>query len=255
MGSGVWAVTMVKDEQDVVGPSVRHMLDQGVEQVIVADNGSTDRTPRILERLATTGPVQIVEDSDPAFRQSEKITTLTHMAGAQGASWIVPFDADEIWLTRDGRTLAQFLNAQAADIVEAELFDFLPKPWEWMAPWRNPLRRINHRRAAEQGPLQRKVAFRYHPGVVVTTGNHAVEGLTRKAGEHLVVRHYQWRTFRQFRRKARDGKQAIELNPDARPIDCAHWRQYGAMSTPRLLRRWAGLCTRENPVRDPYKGR
>jgi len=255
MDSGIWAVTMLRNEQDIVAQSIGHLVDQGIERMIVADNCSTDRTRHILEGLAATRPVQIVEDSDPAFRQSEKITRLVHMAGAEGARWIVPFDADEIWLTSDGRTLAQFLDAQTADIVEAEMFDFFPKPWEWLAPWRDPLRRINHRRAAEQGPNLRKVAFRYQPGVVVRTGNHGVEGLGRMADERLVVRHYQWRTFRQFRRKARDGKQAIEADPNARAIDCAHWREYGAMSTPRLLRRWAGLCTRENPVRDPYYGR
>lgn len=37
------AVTMVKNEQDIVGPIVEHMISQ-VDHVIVADNLSTDNT-------------------------------------------------------------------------------------------------------------------------------------------------------------------------------------------------------------------
>ena len=46
----VVAVTMVRDEEDVIRSTVAHMLDE-VDAVIVADNLSTDRTREILDDL------------------------------------------------------------------------------------------------------------------------------------------------------------------------------------------------------------
>lgn len=36
----VWGVSIVRDEVDVVGLTVRHLLDQGVSRILVADNCS-----------------------------------------------------------------------------------------------------------------------------------------------------------------------------------------------------------------------
>lgn len=36
----VWAVCVARDEADVIGATVSHLLDQGVDQVLVADNMS-----------------------------------------------------------------------------------------------------------------------------------------------------------------------------------------------------------------------
>jgi hypothetical protein len=40
----VIAVTMVKDEADVIGPVIANLFAQGVDHIIAADNLSTDRT-------------------------------------------------------------------------------------------------------------------------------------------------------------------------------------------------------------------
>lgn len=93
------AVCMARDEADVIGSTVAHMLAQ-VDAVIVADNLSTDRTREILDEMASAHPgrLVVVEDPDPAYRQSEKMTALALRARLDfGAEWIVPFDADEVW--------------------------------------------------------------------------------------------------------------------------------------------------------------
>ena len=86
------AVCMARDEADVIGSTVAHMLAQ-VDAVIVADNLSTDRTREILDQLAggSSGRLVVVEDPDPAYRQSEKMTALALRArldfGAKAIDW------------------------------------------------------------------------------------------------------------------------------------------------------------------------
>lgn len=84
---------MVRNEQDVIETVIRHLLAEGVDHVLVADNLSTDQTRAILDRLSEILPVTVIDDPEPAYRQSEKVTALARRAGEQGGTWIIPFDA------------------------------------------------------------------------------------------------------------------------------------------------------------------
>ena len=86
------AVTMVKNEQDIVGPIIEHMVGQ-VDHVIVADNMSTDDTRAILNDFGDS--ITVIDDLDPAYEQSKKMSALAQQALLLGAEWVVPFDADE----------------------------------------------------------------------------------------------------------------------------------------------------------------
>jgi hypothetical protein len=218
----VFAVTMVRDEEDIVAETVGRMVRQ-VDHVIVADNGSTDRTREILEGL----DVEVVDDPEVGYYQSQKMTGLAERARAQGADWVVPFDADEMWLAAEGR-IAALLDALPAEamVCEAALFDHVPTSLDGSGP---PVERMEWRRA-EQAPL-RKVAVRAREGLTIHQGNHsaAFEGdpfVLRVAGQ-LQVRHFPYRSPEQFIRKARNGAAAYAAT-DLPESTGAHWRQYGA---------------------------
>jgi len=113
------AVTMVRDEADIIETTVRHMLTQ-VDVVIVADNRSVDGTREIVEQL----PVHLLDDPERGYYQSEKMTRLAHMARVEhGADWVVPFDADEWWYSPHGRIGDVLEDITAWPIVTAELYD------------------------------------------------------------------------------------------------------------------------------------
>ena len=61
------AVTMVRDEADIIETTVRHMLTQ-VDVVIVADNRSVDGTREIVEQL----PVHLLDDPEQWAREVEE---------------------------------------------------------------------------------------------------------------------------------------------------------------------------------------
>ena len=107
---GVWAVGLVRNEADIVATTVTNLLAQGIERVIIADNLSDDETKPMLEDMARHHPITVLVDRLAAHYQAEKITLLAREAARAGASWVIPFDADEIWLATEGGTVAQWLS-------------------------------------------------------------------------------------------------------------------------------------------------
>jgi hypothetical protein len=218
----VFGICMARDEADIVATTVRHMLEQ-VDHVIVSDNNSTDGTREILAELDCT----IVDDPEVGYYQSRKMTELAVMAGELGATWVVPFDADEWWYAPFGDNLAQFI-AESADqwlCVKADLYDHVATGSDPDKP--DPIDRIGWRRR-DPAPLA-KVACRVRRDLVINQGNHSASydgGATERPG--LVIRHFPYRSPQQFVRKAINGAQAYaatDLPDDAG----AHWRQYGQL--------------------------
>ena len=91
------AITMVRDEADIIDWTLDHLLNQGIDHIIVADNLSVDETGWKLAALANTGRVTVLQDDEPGYYQDEKMTRLAHMAA-------IDFDADTAvaWIGGDG---------------------------------------------------------------------------------------------------------------------------------------------------------
>jgi hypothetical protein len=218
----VFAVSMVKDEADVVASTVAHMLGQ-VDHVIVADNGSTDGTRDILAEL----DVELIDDPDPAYYQANKMTVLARRASDAGADWVVPFDADEIWYCPHADTIAEYLAPIERQwlTVTADLYDHVATAED--PDELDPVRRIRWRRR-NPAPLP-KVAVRCRDDLAIHQGNHGASyagGTTSLDG--LVVRHFPYRSAEQFVSKARNGAAAYKAT--TLPVTVGqHWRQYGAL--------------------------
>lgn len=215
---------MVKDEADVIEGVLRHMADE-VDRIVVADNLSTDDSRKILDELAEQLPLTIVDDADPAYYQSAKMTRLAEYAAREhDATWIVPFDADELWVFKGDRISVE-LAASNADVVHADLFHHFPTAVdpEGDDPFRTIIWRQPH-----PAPLP-KVAFRWREGAVIEQGNHGVDlGTPVHIGGGLEVRHFPYRTVEQFTRKAVNGAAAYKATELPEHVG-AHWRGYGAL--------------------------
>ena len=217
-----FGLCLVRDAVDIIGPVVEHMLTQ-VDHVIVADNLSTDGTREVLDAL----PITVIDDPDPAYHQSTKTTALAMRAADLGATWVVPFDADELWYSPFGRIGDVLTGLGDYAVASAALYDHVPTALDPPDP--NPLTRMGWRRR-NPGSLP-KVAVRPLPGLTIHMGNHGCDyGPLRGetvAGQ-LVVRHFPYRSPDQFVDKALTGAAALAMTD--LPADAgAHWRQYAAL--------------------------
>lgn len=241
----LWATMMVRNEDDILGWTIAHLLNEGVDGILVADNLSTDETPDILQAFAEVDNVVIVQDEVVGYDQSEKMTSLAHQAAELGADWVLPCDADEWFYWTDG-TLAEFVERCTVDVVTASGWDHLVTLEDDPVD-ANPYTRIRHRRVEPQ--KFGKVMFRYHPDVVVDFGNHFVEHPGIKA-RGLNYRHYQYRSLEQFKAKVRHGAKAANL-ADLPPMYAAHWRADAELDDRAIEERWNVLCREPGLIVDP----
>src|SRR4051812_32389918 len=196
---------MVKDEIDVIERTLRHVEAQGVTGITVLDNGSTDGTYEALCRMhhELNCDLLVIPDPEVAYYQSAKMTLLANQAHANGAEWVWPFDADELWTSDSGMTIAEVLRriGDRCDVLAADLYHFYPTtddhpghPFD-RTVWRDP----------EPAPLP-KIIARWRPGMTITQGNHEVQGATKECRLFdLRIRHYPYRSIMQFIRKVRNG--------------------------------------------------
>lgn len=217
---------MVKDEVDIIGSIIDHMLTQ-VDRILIADNLSTDGTLDVLKEKKATGRLDVLIDDEVAYYQSRKVSWLARQAHTRyGADWVVPFDADEVWISTTHPTVRDHLLSQPDDvtIVEAALFDHVATGVDPDDP--NPLTRIQYRRRKPAELV--KVACRTISHVVVEQGNHGAHYPSQRAGD-LMIHHYPYRSASQFICKSLNGAAAYAATdlPESRG---AHWRQYGRLA-------------------------
>lgn len=253
------AVTMVRDEADVIETVLRHLFAHGVDEILIADNLSTDETPQILKGLEDEGlPLVVLRDDEVGYYQDVKMSRLAKQAHDRGADWVLPFDADEIWYPANGGTLRGFFSEETADIIEGHGWDHLVTVREgavmdfggpqWFDLDRGAFSRM---RRAHQQTLP-KVAFRACENPYVHMGNHDVN---RNQGQQvrtdgLLYRHFQYRSLEQYIRKVRNGREAYEAS-DLHYLYGTHWREAGALSDDELAERWHVMCREDGLVFDP----
>jgi hypothetical protein len=229
---------MVRNEADIIADTVRHLFRQGVDVVLIADNGSTDATPDVLHDLAQRFPVYVVKDSEERFYQAQKTTLLARIAAECGADWIVPFDADEWWFGAPGERLVDTLRRADTGVASARIFNCFPADGSSGSPVWN----FDPRPASLL-----KVAFRWHFLAALAPGNHSVVHPDQPQ-ELLNILHFPWRDFGQFERKVRHGVAALAAVRQSDAGTGDHWEVLGRLSDEELQSAWLALLEGDAPA-------
>lgn len=201
----VWAVTVVRDEQDVIGLTLRHMLDEGVDGILVCDQGSVDLTRDIVDSFRDEGV--LLSRASTGFNQGAMLTNLARAAHANvEPDWIIPFDADEWWYSDVGTIkealefteraqtgsnlqLVPFYNhyPTGEDPTEGNAFERLP--WRW------------------SNPHGHKKACRSHADIRIGQGSHEIfHPRPLEDIAVLKIHHFPWRSLEHYRRKVERGR-------------------------------------------------
>lgn len=172
------AVSVVKNEADIIEAFVRHSL-AWVDHHLIFDHDSTDGTREILGALQREGlPVTLYTDDALGNLQQARSNHLARLAaGSHGADWILPLDADEI-LTGPGRAALEKCLAAAGTEGPAclPLLNYYPTSGD-DATEINPVLRLRHCQTAVS--TTKKIFFpgglARDPQVAAGKGSHALQ--------------------------------------------------------------------------------
>ncbi|WP_299034358.1 glycosyltransferase family 2 protein [uncultured Pseudokineococcus sp.] len=246
------ATLMVRDEVDVVAAVVEHHLGQGIDALVVTDNGSVDGTAEVLQSYADRGLVELHRDPVHRKQQSEVVTRMARRARTRfAADWVLNIDADEFWVPVDrSLDLRQALertplSLNAFTVPVTNLVGSASQPGSWA-------KRLLYRdqRSAEEllgvGVHAHPTPDAVHRGesdVVVAQGNHFVSLASNGQPDPAVaieVLHVPWRSWAQVERKVVHAGRAYESNPDLRPSPRHHgMADYRRHAAGRLLHLYA----------------
>ncbi len=221
---------LVRDEEDIVRENLDFHLAQGVDRVIVTDNGSEDQTVEILREYEARGAVRLLFEPTDDYSQWRWVTRMARMAATEeGADWVVNCDADEFWWPLEG-TLKSTLEGVGDEVgtVVGHRTNFVPRPEDGRPFWE----RMTLRERDSVNPLGKrlppKIAHRAHPDVTVLQGNHKLEDVD--LGERLddgsiEILHFPMRTYAQFENKIVKGGRAYLRNRELPQSRGRTWRR------------------------------
>jgi hypothetical protein len=157
----ILGLSMVKNEQDVIEPFVRHNI-RLLDRLVVLDNGSVDGTRTILAKLSEEfSNLVVIEDERFGYTQSEIMTSLLHKyQPAFAADYVLPLDADEFVGAADRAALLRELQQipqGGSGLVSWATFVLTPEVLDIGTA--DPLPRMVFRRRQEQGPLPFRKCF------------------------------------------------------------------------------------------------
>ena len=231
----ILALSMVKNEQDIIEPFVRHTMNF-VDYHIILDNGSLDDTRAILGNLMREiDGVIVTTSSEFGYTQSERMTKLLRSCQtAFFADYVIFLDADE------------FISCECRAEFELYLAG-IPSGGYGRIPWRthvlhpadaerprdDPPRGMPWQRANEhpRENIVLRLDGRYYQDLKVAQGNHAAfsesgRDVPSVSLDGLKLDHFPIRSEDQFVAKSVIGWIAyLTKDPEAaKKGDGYHWR-------------------------------
>ncbi len=222
---------LAKNEADIVAQTIEHNLSAGISKLIVTDNGSTDATRQIVEKYPEV--IELIDEPGTDHHQSSWVTRMARLACKLNPDWIVHLDADELW---GGFSFLKRCDTKAIGCTTM----YLHPPAGQQFHLESHRHYLDFSQIAEL-PGECKIAHRPDPEVVVTHGNHGLEGSSEISFTRNIWRHhYPVRTYEQFQRKAIDGHLAL-MNRNA---PCARWESwYNLHQLGKLREVYDSICS------------
>jgi hypothetical protein len=226
---------LVRDEEDILRSHLDFHLSQGVDRIIVTDNGSEDATVDILREYEARGSVRLLFEPSDDYSQGRWVTRMARLAATdEGADWVINSDADEFWWAREG-TLRGMFEGLGAEVgtVRLQRQNFVPVPDDDPPFWERMTLRERESLNPIGKPLRPKLVHRAHPEVTVGQGNHRIEGVDlgeAVESDAVDILHFPMRSYSQFENKIVKGGRAYRRNRELPAKTGRTWR--------RLFRLW-----------------
>ncbi len=211
-------LTMVaRDEEDILRENLLYHLNQGVDFLIVTDNGSKDGTKDIIHEFVRLGVARYLHQGEYSHSQSIWMTQMSEIARTEhNADFVINSDADEFWWPQEGnlKSVLEDFN-EDVDAILVKRNNFAPVESDQnLGIFERMVGRDPSGLNGIGRPLPPKVIHRPMPGVIVSAGNHNAryqDGPVRKVRSNkLVIFHFPIRTYPQFSTKIEQGGLALK---------------------------------------------
>lgn len=221
---------LVKNEEEMLEWSFLFHKAVGVDAFIVTDNGSTDGTPRIIEKYKRKGwVVEAITDPLEGHYQKELVDRMIWKAKTlYHADWVINADGDEFWYPPSGN-IKDELSATHANVLLCDMRVMYPDESRPFHEWNTAVRTVPAPADYGLPPYSLfgrqngKVIHRTDGYLQITAGNHKVRMLpyiAEKSG--VLVYHYTVRGHRHFVEKMVNGGRQMELHKGRH--GGRHWR-------------------------------
>lgn len=127
LGQSVAGACVLRDCVDIVPFLCGHYLRTGFAHLAFIDDGSSDGTCELLQRIAKRTPrVSVKQVHLESFEQPALMTEAVNELVAAGHSIIVPFDCDEFWDAHSA-TFRSVLASSTEAVVEGQWVNFVQR--------------------------------------------------------------------------------------------------------------------------------
>lgn len=232
---------LVKNEEDMLEENLIFHKAMGVDEFIITDNNSSDRTPEIIRKYKEKGwIVEAIEEKATDYQQKKWVDRMIWKAkSVHKADWVINADADEIWYAPSGDLKTELVSSRA-NVLTCEMKCVYPeegKPfWQWGQTVEvvNDLERYNLSRYSLFARQNKKVIHRTAGYIQISMGNHKVTMFPKKvAKSNIRIYHYNIRGKKPFLEKMINGGKQLEQNP--KKHGGRHWRYFYQLYKEGLL--------------------
>jgi hypothetical protein len=228
MGTRIAAVTMMKDESDIVELFVK-INARTVDHLLVLDHDSKDGPREVLLALRKTGyAVSVFHDASTDFQQARMVLSPAAVAAQQGYDFILPIDADE-FIFCPHRPLGEALAGEIPDGNSGLIprVTYVPTSDGYHSS-AAPLHEVFRARVRETQPFS-KIILRgeqVRQGAVIGEGNHAAalhQRILETVPVSAVLQHVPVRSADQIITKALLGSHRLLIKPNRGRMEAVHW--------------------------------
>lgn len=263
----IFGLFQIKNEIDIIEITLRHHLENLIDEAIVVDKGSMDGTLELVCELASDLPIHVASEPGTS-RGGQLATSMARYAARAGADWVLPVDADEFWVT-SGPPLRAILTKLPAEVVvlHCQIVNFVQRR-DVVKPTPSSLSAVTMRVADPKGQAgdaqelveSRQIAFiemdyptkcisRTSSTIEFVEGHHWVEGVggEERTTNELVCLHVPLRARSLLSLKADHGRQKDEAG-DPTP-EGWHLRRWWRLAREgRISEEWAANSQKDGTL-------